>query len=228
MTTHVFPSLIDDRDHTIASQVSRQLRDAILRGELQPAGRINLARLGQELGVSGSPLREALSRLIAENLVEFEDNRGYRVSEISRAKLAEISLLRPEIEPIALRHAIPAGKDKWDNRIIAARHRLNSLRRHVTTSALDLHVAVLEVHRAFLSQCPLSHLVGFLGGLQNQHLRYLYASRDLAAPSIEELDAVVAAVLDRDADTACQKFKISLLTYGDAIDRSFSAGVLPE
>src|SRR4051794_29824701 len=65
---------------TKASLLTSRIREAILSGELRPGTKINLAHLRDALGVSLSPLREALARLIAVGLVEFHDNRGYRVA----------------------------------------------------------------------------------------------------------------------------------------------------
>ena len=57
----------------------RGLREAIISGQLEAGSKINLDRAKQSFNVSLSPLREALARLISDGLVEFEDNRGYRV-----------------------------------------------------------------------------------------------------------------------------------------------------
>lgn len=225
MTTHVFSSLIDNRDHTIASQVSRRLRDAIVLGELRPGARINLSQLSRQLRVSGTPLREALSRLIAEDLVEFEDNRGYRVSNLTSVKLVEVSSLRSEIEPIALQYSIEAAKVEWENLVIATRHRLGLLRRVGSASALELCIAALKIHKALISDCPSLQLASFLEGLQNQHLRYLYASHDPIAPPFEALDKAVAMALDRDIDAAKSSLKSSLWSFGNAVDRSYSGRI---
>src|SRR5690348_17777049 len=102
-------SVLFDDKNTIASQLVHRLREAIVSGDLRPGSKINLARVRERFDVSLSPLREALARLIADGLVEFEDNRGYRVAPVSLPNLAEVTCLRVEFECLALRHAMATG-----------------------------------------------------------------------------------------------------------------------
>src|SRR5258707_7831769 len=76
-------ALVDDGKNTIASQLAERLREAIVSGQLEAGSKINLERAREKFEVSLSPLREALARLISDGLVQFEDNRGYRVAGIS-------------------------------------------------------------------------------------------------------------------------------------------------
>src|SRR4051794_26108630 len=90
-------ALLDDGQNTMATQLLDRLREAIVSGQMKAASKINLSRVRESFGVSLSPLREALARLIADGLVEFEDNRGYRVAPVSLANLEEITWLREEL-----------------------------------------------------------------------------------------------------------------------------------
>src|SRR3712207_9157065 len=96
----------DGEKKTIASRVSHEIRQAILRGDMKPGSKINLDRLRTAYDISLSPLREALSRLVADGLVELEDLRGYRVAPVSTSNLAEVTRLRVEFESLALKHSI--------------------------------------------------------------------------------------------------------------------------
>lgn len=77
----------DGRKPTLAGRVPLELRRAILNGQLQPGEKINLDRMREDFDVSVSPIREAVSRLVADGLVEFEDQRGFRVAPISLENL---------------------------------------------------------------------------------------------------------------------------------------------
>lgn len=81
----------DDGKNTIGSQLAFRLREAIISGGLEAGSKINLDKARQSFNVSLSPLREGLARLISDGLVEFEDNRGYRVAPVSLANLEEIT-----------------------------------------------------------------------------------------------------------------------------------------
>ena len=91
-------ALVDDGKNTIASQLVERLREAIVSGQIEAGTKINLDRARESFGVSLSPLREALARLIPDGLVIFEDNRGYRVAPVSLANLREITRLADRMD----------------------------------------------------------------------------------------------------------------------------------
>lgn len=81
------------------------LRDAILRGELTPGAHLGEVELAERLGVSRTPVREALSRLAAEGLVEAHAHRGARVVSFSADDLDGIFDVRLALEPRATARA---------------------------------------------------------------------------------------------------------------------------
>src|ERR671936_2125325 len=89
-------------DTIIPAQLERRvyerLRDQILNGELRPGDQLVEARLASELGVSKTPVREALIRLQRDGLVHTEPYRGARVMSPSEADVREILELRLALE----------------------------------------------------------------------------------------------------------------------------------
>jgi DNA-binding GntR family transcriptional regulator len=83
------------------------LRDGILSGEFASGTRLGEAELATRLSVSRTPIREALSRLAAEGLVELQPHRGARVATWTTGQLREIFELRLLLEPAAVRMAVP-------------------------------------------------------------------------------------------------------------------------
>ena len=63
-------------------------------------------------------------RLEAEGLVELEQNKGFRVSEVSRENLLDLMRTRIEIESIALRWSLEKGGVEWEANLLSAFHRL--------------------------------------------------------------------------------------------------------
>jgi DNA-binding GntR family transcriptional regulator len=61
---------------TLHSEITSQLRDLIVQGHFQPGEKINEVRLGVDLGVSRTPLREAIRTLGSEGLLDLVPNRG--------------------------------------------------------------------------------------------------------------------------------------------------------
>lgn len=89
-------------------RVERAVIEQLLRGELAPGTRIRQDALAAELGVSKIPVREALQRLSALGLLQFETNRGATVPMLSVTEAIENAVLRTSIEVEMLRRAIPA------------------------------------------------------------------------------------------------------------------------
>src|SRR5262249_44878641 len=87
--------------------VHDRLRNAILRGELDPKVPISQVQLAARLGVSRTPLREALRMLQREGLIDSAPNRQVRVTELSVADLEQLYAARVLIESLALRITVP-------------------------------------------------------------------------------------------------------------------------
>jgi DNA-binding GntR family transcriptional regulator len=83
------------------------VRELILRGDFAAGARLGEAELAERLGVSRTPVREALTRLAAEGLVEIVPNRGARVSSWTVAELEEVFDLRAALEPRLTALAVP-------------------------------------------------------------------------------------------------------------------------
>jgi DNA-binding GntR family transcriptional regulator len=88
------------------------VRELILHGELAAGARLGEAELAERLGVSRTPVREALTRLAAEGLVEIIPNRGARVSSWTVAELEEVFDLRAALEPRLTALAVPQAADE--------------------------------------------------------------------------------------------------------------------
>jgi DNA-binding GntR family transcriptional regulator len=87
--------------------VLQALRELILGAELAPGSRLGEVELAERLGVSRTPVREALTRLAAEGLVEIVANRGARVATWTVAELEGVFDLRASLEPQLTGFAVP-------------------------------------------------------------------------------------------------------------------------
>ncbi|HEY4420694.1 MAG TPA: GntR family transcriptional regulator [Pseudonocardia sp.] len=83
------------------------VRELILRGDLTAGTRLGEVELAERLGVSRTPVREALGRLAAEGLVEIVPNRGARVASWTIAELEGVFDLRSALEPRLTALAVP-------------------------------------------------------------------------------------------------------------------------
>jgi DNA-binding GntR family transcriptional regulator len=87
--------------------VYERVRGAILEGELAPGAVMSQVALAEELGISRTPLREALRMLQGEGLVESEPNRRVRVAPMTPSDLEQLYVVRVTLEAEALRLAVP-------------------------------------------------------------------------------------------------------------------------
>lgn len=92
---------------TKAELAVEAIREAILRGELRPGERITLAQLSDWLGMSVTPIREAIRILEAEGLVSNEPHRGVNVNDLSLSDVDELYMLRAMMESLATKLAVP-------------------------------------------------------------------------------------------------------------------------
>jgi DNA-binding GntR family transcriptional regulator len=204
--------MTDTLDETpIRSQTSlayRQLRRDILAGRFQPGERLKVADLAAELDTRTGAVREALSRLVPEQLVVFRDQRGFVVAPLSVQDLLDLTDLRCEIEAIALRRSVERGTVEWESAIIASAHRLNATPRlkDGTPPTLNLEWAKYhqEFHHALVSACGNEGLLTLHGQLFERSERYRgvsVASENSARAVADEHNRIVKAALDRDTLT---------------------------
>ncbi len=90
---------------SVVDQVYEAIRERITSGSLPRGARVHQEDLAEELGVSRTPVREALRRLAAEGLVEMRTNRGARVADVDQTGMRVSYEARAVIEPGAARLA---------------------------------------------------------------------------------------------------------------------------
>jgi DNA-binding GntR family transcriptional regulator len=97
----------DKLDGQGVGAVHERLRRAILHGELGPGEPLSQVKLAQELGVSRTPLREALRMLQREGLVDGEPNKRISVAPFSIEDMEELYALRITVEALGVRLTVP-------------------------------------------------------------------------------------------------------------------------
>lgn len=91
------------RPLNLRETVLEQLRTAIITGELAEGSLVSAPSLGQALGVSATPVREAMMDLAREGLVETVKNKGFRITSMSDKDLDDLAQIRLLVEPPAMR-----------------------------------------------------------------------------------------------------------------------------
>lgn len=90
---------------TLSSKVYHDLRELIMSGQLQPGERLTLAGLAAALGTSAMPVREAISKLAADEALEVLPNKSVRVPLMTRSRFEELVVIRLAVEGLAVETA---------------------------------------------------------------------------------------------------------------------------
>ncbi len=205
------------------------LHAAIVRCEFAPGERLRVEDLGQRYGVSSSPLREALSRLVALGLVNAYENRGFRVAPLTVAGMADLTRVRLLIEGEALLDALAHGDDRWESSLVAAAHALGLVEQRLRDVAPSLDDGWSIRHREFhmaiyagASSPLLRALVGQMFDAAERYRRFSARHRKLPRAKNTEHQRLLEAVLARDAQRASDL----LVRHITSTERSVTAALL--
>jgi DNA-binding GntR family transcriptional regulator len=176
---------------TLATQLEDALRVDIIEGVLTPGQRLRAADLTARYGVSATPLREALQRLAAQNLVEIDPRLGATVAHISQTDLRDIYWLRELLEGLALERSIERGDDAWERRVTDSWERFKAHGNKQRTGTAEDALAWSDAHRAFhealFAACDSPWLLRFVGTLYDHSERYRMLSvRSRLRDTLEE------------------------------------------
>ncbi len=142
---------------SVVDQVYAALRERILSGQLSRNSRLRQAALADELGVSRTPLREALRRLATEGLVEFSPNRGATVSDLDFGDMRHAWAARVALEPGAARLAAQRPEVEAVARLRAA----VDAQRHASHDVSESYTVNREFHLALAAASGNPHLIRF-------------------------------------------------------------------
>ena len=161
---------------TRASAVHAQLRADITHGLLEPGARLRVEAMCQRYGVGASPLREALSRLSSEGLVDRIDQRGFAVAPLQWDELPILARNRVQLESLALAESIAARDTAWEEQLALLVHHLSRTPRSLSAEQYLPNPAWEALHRQFhqalLARCPSRWLKAFCDSLAAEAYRF--------------------------------------------------------
>lgn len=129
---------------TLRAHVVQMLSTAILSGKYRPGDRLNESQIARELNISRIPVREALSQLQEQGLVQNRERRGMFVTNITTEEVLQISSLRLILETEALRLA----RARMTAEILAELEALVEQMENWDGDLLDARALDLQFHRA--------------------------------------------------------------------------------
>jgi DNA-binding GntR family transcriptional regulator len=210
-STHVHQSLKGD--------AYSQIREAILSGSLAPGSLSSAPALAEALGMSRSPVREALVDLAKDGLVVFERNRGVRIVKQDRHDVEEVFELRLLLEVHATRLAVMTrggGSNDFVNRL---RVQINAMESHLDDEP-SFMVHDRAFHEIILDGSGNHRLTAFVLELRDQvrsfGLSTVGRSRSLAEV-LAEHEEILRAVETGDADDAAARMDAHVRHTGELL-----------
>ncbi len=192
----------------LAEDVANVLRDMILDGRLPAGERINEVRLAGQLGVSRTPLREALSRLVTEGALHDVPRHGFFVRPLTAEEVRDIYPIRGILDPAALRLAgIPAPE---------AIVRLREINQRLAACTDPAEAVRLDdqLHLELIGGCPNPVLIELIQQFMWRTRRYelgLMQHRAGMPGAVAAHDRIIAALAARDLDLACRELEGNLM-----------------
>jgi DNA-binding GntR family transcriptional regulator len=167
----------------LRDEVYQRLIAQIQSGDLPAGSRVRDVALASQLGVSRTPVREALLRLVREGVIDTTPGRGFRVRPLDPVELRDVGEILGGLESLALRLSpIPNGPRL--SRLIDLDRRLEQTRGDMSR-CLDLED---DWHRVLLEECPNRRLLELISSLRQIPRRYLAAyMRDAGRLSLSTL-----------------------------------------
>ena len=204
------PVGIDELPSTLIEAAYRRLHEDILGGRLAPGEKLRVEHLKAVYQVSSGTLREALTRLVADSLVVFHGQRGFRVAAMSLDDLKDLTRLRVMLETTAIRESIASGGALWEAQLRSAFNRLARAEQGKQPKLIHdfdtWESCNRQFHEALVGACQSPWILRLRGLLYGQAERY----RRLSATTIpqrpdahDEHRAIFEAALVRNADVAC-------------------------
>jgi GntR family transcriptional regulator, rspAB operon transcriptional repressor len=191
------------RPTSVRNEVYEHLKLEILRGTLEAGTRLAEIPLSERLGVSRTPVREAMQRLAQDGLVQVEVGKGAKVRGISSREIEEIYAVREVLDGLA---AQLAAKNRKPHDLRAMKTALHSLE-HADTQDYNAQVgADLEFHRTIAAASGNSILEQTLSSLTQQVARVKLLTREYNQNIVTQTahHTIFAAIEQRDAAAAEQ------------------------
>ncbi len=189
----------------LRDEVYRQLMERISRGDLPPGSRVKDTEMAGLLGVSRTPVREALLRLTREGVLDADMGRGFSVRRLDEAEMRETGAILSSLEGLALEISAGVPAERLA-RLGAIDQELAAVRGD-PDRCIDLDE---QWHRTLLEGCPNGRLLSLISSLWQVPRRYMRAYlRDAGRLSLstQHHARIIEALRRNDRETAAQRFR---------------------
>ena len=189
--------------------IYEKLRDRLVGGEFEAGQRLRSDEIKKDYNVSSGTVRELLFRLSSTGLVDFLEQRGFRVPELSQEVQHDLTQTRIMLECEGACLSIRNGGVAWEARLTAAHHELKHIETHINQQSFDGSVellslwraAELKFHKTLIEECKSELLKEFHENVYHrfrQQLITIDRQFDHVPKNVEQHQNILDAVLKRD------------------------------
>ena len=186
--------------------VFNTLRKAILRGELKPGERLMEIQLANKLGVSRTPIREAIRKLELEGLVLMIPRKGAEVAQITEKNMQDVLEVRKALEELSVQLACERiTPEQVEEMKMAAEDFRKVLKSGDVTKIAEADV---KFHDIIFAATNNQRLITLLNNLREQMYRFRveYLKQKECYPQLlEEHDKLIALISGGEVEEACER-----------------------
>ena len=194
---------------SVDQNIYEKLRDRLVSGEFEAGQRLRSDELKTDYDVSAGTVRELLFRLSSVGLVDFLEQRGFRVPELSKAVQHDLTQTRIMLECEGVCLSIRNGGVAWEARLTAAHHELKHIETHIIQQSFNGSVELLSLwrnaemkfHKTLIEECQSELLKEFHENVYHRFRQQLITTDiqfDHVPKNVEQHQKILEAVLTRD------------------------------
>jgi len=220
---------VNSSNQNTALDTLNSLTSDIIEGKYLPREKLHIETLAEFYQIGQNSIREALSQLIDKDLVIWDNQKGFFVSDISIDDLADIYQAIAKIEMLCVEMAIKKGDDYWEANVLATSHRLTRSDASSQIDADEWQSRHLAFHGALVSGCMSPRLFQIRHTLYEKSTRYrnLWLKEIVTKTNRDDVNQKEHAeltdlALNRDIDGATRLIEKHILTHVELIKSSLS------
>jgi GntR family transcriptional regulator of vanillate catabolism len=210
---------------TDAADATSMLRERIMSGELAPRARLQQIPLSEALGISRTPLREALATLAREGLLDYEPNRGYAVRSFDWAEVEQAYAVRARLEAFAChlcaRHGLAAERIQKLEACLRAGDAVLRKGRLLAQDLPTYRAMNVEFHETIIGAAKNVWIGRFVRQTQNVPLAsdrlFIWEDFDVIKRSHDDHHRIVHAIKQGDAERAEALMREHIIFAGEVL-----------
>lgn len=202
----------------MAGTIYRQIKQRLMVGALLPGQTLTLRALSENLGVSQTPVREALLQLVSERALAMTPGKSVQVPVLSREELQELRAVRLNLEVMATEAATPRITKAEIKKLLS--HHKEMMHDKLNENMAGTLSKNYEFHFALYQAAKMPHLLAIIEGLWTQtgpSLTYLYRKPFIHLGDDHPHLQLIEALNRQDVEAAVAAIKLDVAGYGAAL-----------